>query len=302
MRPPHPVQTALIQSADSSLLRCGRFELTLERPLVMGVLNLTPDSFSDGGRWPDTGSAVEHAMAMIDDGVDLIDLGAESTRPGSPTVPADLELSRLVPVIRALADCGRPLSVDTRKPQVMRAVLDLGVDMINDVSGFADPQAIDAVSASQAACCVMHMLGDPLTMQQDPVYRDVVSEVRQTLADRAQALQAAGIERSRIVIDPGIGFGKTLEHNLALLANVSRLVAIGLPVLVGVSRKSMLGALTGRAVDRRLPASLAAMLSAVAGGALIVRVHDVPETIDALRVWLAIRDSHSSNGDKIGLR
>jgi len=300
MRPPDPVQTALIQTADSSRLRCGRFELTLERPLVMGVLNLTHDSFSDGGRWSDTDAAVVHAMAMIDDGADLIDLGAESTRPGAPIVPADLELSRLVPVIRALADCGRPLSVDTRKPQVMRAVLDLGVDMINDVSGFADPQAIAALSASHAACCVMHMLGDPLTMQQDPVYRDVVSEVRQTLADRADALQAAGIDRSRIVIDPGIGFGKTLEHNLALLASLPSLVALGLPVLVGVSRKSMLGALTGRAVDRRLAASLAAMIAAVAGGALIVRVHDVPETIDAMRVWLAIQDAHPSTGDTTG--
>jgi dihydropteroate synthase len=300
MRPPDPVQTALIQTADSSRLRCGRFELTLERPLVMGVLNLTHDSFSDGGRWSDTDAAVVHAMAMIDDGADLIDLGAESTRPGAPIVPADLELSRLVPVIRALADCGRPLSVDTRKPQVMRAVLDLGVDMINDVSGFSDPQAIAAVSDSRAACCVMHMLGDPLTMQQDPVYRDVVSEVRQTLADRADALQAAGIDRSRIVIDPGIGFGKTLEHNLALLASLPSLVALGLPVLVGVSRKSMLGALTGRAVDRRLAASLAAMIAAVAGGALIVRVHDVPETIDAMRVWLAIQDAHPSTGDTTG--
>jgi dihydropteroate synthase len=302
MRPPHPVQTALIQIPDSPRLRCGRFELTLERPLVMGVLNLTPDSFSDGGRWPDTDAAIAHAMAMIDDGVDLLDLGAESTRPGAPIVPADLELSRLAPVIQALADCGRPLSVDTRKPQVMRAVLDLGVDMINDVSGFSDPQAIAAVSASQAACCVMHMLGEPLTMQQDPVYRDVVSEVCQMLADRAAALQAAGVDRSRIVIDPGIGFGKTLEHNLALLADLPSLVALGWPVLVGVSRKSMLGALTGRAVDRRLSASLSAMLAAVVGGAQIVRVHDVPETIDALRVWRAISDARQSIDDLRGLR
>jgi dihydropteroate synthase len=266
----------------------------------MGVLNLTPDSFSDGGRWSDADAAIAHAMAMIDDGVDLIDLGAESTRPGAPTVPADLELNRLAPVIRALADCGRPLSVDTRKPQVMRAVLDLGVDMINDVSGFADPQAIAALSASQAACCVMHMLGEPLTMQQDPVYRDVVSEVCQMLADRAQALQAAGIDRSRIVIDPGIGFGKTLEHNLALLADLPSLVGLGWPVLVGVSRKSMLGALTGRPVDRRLSASLAAMLAAVAGGAHIVRVHDVSETVDALRVWRAISDARQTIDDTRG--
>ncbi len=300
MRPPHPAQTTLIPTPDSPRFRCGRFELTLERPLVMGVLNLTPDSFSDGGRWPDTDAAIAHAMAMIDDGVDLLDLGAESTRPGAPTVPVDLELSRLAPVIKALVDCGRPLSVDTRKPQVMRAVLDLGVDMINDVSGFADPQAIAAVSASQAACCVMHMRGEPLTMQQDPVYRDVVSEVCQMLAERAAALQAEGIDRSRIVIDPGIGFGKALEHNLALLADLPSLVALGWPVLVGVSRKSMLGALTGRAVDRRLPASLAAMLAAVAGGAQIVRVHDVPETVDALCVWRAISDARQSIDDMRG--
>ena len=302
MRPPHPAQPTLIQTPDSPRFRCGRFELTLERPLVMGVLNLTPDSFSDGGRWPDTDAAIASAMAMIDDGVDLLDLGAESTRPGAPTVPADLELSRLVPVIQALADCGRPLSVDTRKPPVMRAVLDLGVDMINDVSGFSDPQAIAALSASRAACCVMHMLGEPLTMQQDPVYRDVVSEVCQMLADRAAALQAAGVDRSRIVIDPGIGFGKTLEHNLALLADLPSLVALGWPVLVGVSRKSMLGALTGRAVDRRLSASLSAMLAAVAGGAQIVRVHDVPETVDALRVWRAVSDARQSIDDMKGLR
>jgi len=302
MRPPHLVQTTLIQTPDSPRFRCGRFELTLERPLVMGVLNLTPDSFSDGGRWPDTDAAIASAMAMIDDGADLLDLGAESTRPGAPTVPADLELSRLVPVIQALADCGRPLSVDTRKPQVMHAVLDLGVDMINDVSGFADPQAIAALSASQAACCVMHMLGEPLTMQKDPVYRDVVSEVCRMLADRATALQSAGVDRSRIVIDPGIGFGKTLEHNLALLADLPSLVALGWPVLVGVSRKSMLGALTGRAVDRRLSASLSAMLAAVVGGAQIVRVHDVPETVDALRVWRAISDARQSIDDMKGLR
>lgn len=302
MRPPHLVQTTLIQTPDSPRFRCGRFELTLERPLVMGVLNLTPDSFSDGGRWPDTDAAIASAMAMIDDGADLLDLGAESTRPGAPTVPADLELSRLVPVIQALADCGRPLSVDTRKPQVMHAVLDLGVDMINDVSGFADPQAIAALSASQAACCVMHMLGEPLTMQQDPVYRDVVREVCRMLADRATALQSAGVDRSRIVIDPGIGFGKTLEHNLALLADLPSLVALGWPVLVGVSRKSMLGALTGRAVDRRLSASLSAMLAAVVGGAQIVRVHDVPETVDALRVWRAISDARQSIDDMKGLR
>ena len=239
--PPRPV-------ADPPALRCGRFELALDRPLVMGVLNLTPDSFSDGGRFADAGVAVDHARAMVDAGADLIDVGAESTRPGAPPVPADEELRRLRPVLAALERCGRPLSVDTRKPEVMRAVIDLGADMINDVGGFASDAAIDAVRTSSVACCAMHMRGDPLTMQQAPVYRDVAAEVRGWLAARVAALQHAGVDRSRIVVDPGIGFGKTLEHNLALLARLPELVADGVPVLVGVSRKSMIGALTGRDV------------------------------------------------------
>lgn len=269
-------------------LRCGRFELALDRPRIMGVVNLTADSFSDGGRWLEPSAAIGHAHRLVEEGADLLDLGAESTRPGAPPVPAELELDRLRPVIRALADVGVPLSIDTRKPEVMRAVLDEGADMINDVAGFSSPAAIEAVRAGSAACCAMHMLGDPLTMQQAPVYRDVVGEIRDWLAARVRALQHSGVDRSRIVVDPGIGFGKTLEHNLALLARLSELPADGVPVLVGVSRKSMLGAITGRAVGERLPGSLAAMLAAVARGARIVRVHDVAATRDALSVWRAI--------------
>jgi dihydropteroate synthase len=275
--------------AARATLRCGRFELSLERPLLMGVLNLTPDSFSDGGRYADAAQAVAHARAMIDDGADIVDIGAESTRPGAPEVPVREEIARLEPVVGALLGCGRPLSIDTRKPEVMRAMLALGADMINDVAGFRSRDAIDAVAGSDAACCVMHMLGEPATMQQSPQYRDVVAEVRATLRERARALYDAGVPRSRLVVDPGIGFGKTLEHNLQLLAELPALVSDGLPVLVGVSRKSLIGAVTGRDVARRLPGSLAAMLAAVAGGASILRVHDVAESGDALKVWQAIR-------------
>jgi dihydropteroate synthase len=273
---------------DLPTLRCGRFEIGLGRPRIMGVVNLTPDSFSDGGSWLEPSAAIAHGQRLVSEGADLLDLGAESTRPGAPPVPAELELARLRPVIRALADVGVPLSIDTRKPDVMRAVLDEGADMINDIAGFASPAAIEAVRGGSAACCVMHMRGDPLTMQQAPVYRDVVGEVRGWLAGRVAALQDAGVDRSRIVVDPGIGFGKTLEHNLALLARLPELLADGAPVLVGVSRKSMLGAITGRPVGERLPGSLAAMLAAVARGARIVRVHDVGATRDALSVWGAI--------------
>jgi len=255
----------------------------------MGVVNLTPDSFSDGGRFSEPDAAVEQAERLLAEGADLIDLGAESTRPGAPPVPAALELERLLPVLRRLRDCGRALSVDTRKAAVMRAVIDEGADMINDVGGFTDPDAVAAVRDTPVACCVMHMRGDPLTMQDAPVYRDVVGEVRAWLAARAGALQDAGVGADRIVVDPGIGFGKTLEHNLALLARLDALAADGRPVLVGVSRKSMVGAITGRTVDQRLPGSLAAMLAAVHAAAAIVRVHDVAASHDALAVWSAIR-------------
>jgi dihydropteroate synthase len=253
----------------------------------MGVLNLTPDSFSDGGRYGDAAAAIERARQMIEQGADILDIGAESTRPGAPTVPAREELARLEPVVAALSACGRPLSIDTRKPEVMREVIALGVDMVNDVAGFRAPGAIEAVSGSQVACCVMHMQGEPATMQQSPRYGDVVAEVAASLRERVAALEAAGVARSRLVVDPGIGFGKTRDHNLALLRRLADL-SDGLPVLVGLSRKSLVGAITGRAVGDRLAGSLGGMLAAVARGAQIVRVHDVAESRDALAVWQAI--------------
>lgn len=269
-------------------LHCGRFQLSLERPLVMGVLNVTPDSFSDGGRWFDPSRALDHAHALIAEGADLIDIGAESTRPGAQEVPAHEEIDRLGPVLVGLKSAGVPLSVDTRKPEVMRAAIGLGADMINDVEGFQSAASVEAIRHTTAAVCIMHMQGRPQTMQQAPVYEDVTRDVRKFLADRAQALQDAGVSSDRIVLDPGIGFGKTLQHNLALLAHLEELRAQGLPLLVGVSRKSMIGALTGRTVDERLPGSLAAMLAAVAHGASIVRVHDVAASRDALTVWAAV--------------
>jgi dihydropteroate synthase len=271
---------------------CGRFELSLERPLVMAIVNLTPDSFSDGGRHLDPKAAIEGALAMIEQGADLLDLGAESTRPGALTVDPAEELSRLLPVIEGLRDCGVPLSIDTRKPEVMRGVLEAGVDMINDIAGFTTPGALQAVAGSRCGLCVMHMQGEPGTMQRAPVYDDVVAEVEAFLGERVAALQAVGVEPARIVLDPGIGFGKTLDHNLQLLEALDELGAFGLPLLVGVSRKSLIGALTGRPVEGRLAGSLAAALAAVVRGARIVRVHDVAETRDVLKVWQAIEQAH----------
>ena len=269
-------------------LACGRFSLPLGRPLVMGVVNVTPDSFSDAGRHGTVDAAIAHAQRLIAEGADLIDIGGESTRPGAVAVTPEEEIARIVPVLDALRDSGVPLSVDTRHPETMRAALGHGADMINDVAALRAPGAIDAVRESHCAVCLMHMQGEPATMQQAPAYGDVVSEVGRFLDERVAALQAAGVARERIVVDPGIGFGKTLRHNLLLLAALDGLVAAGQPVLVGVSRKSMIGALTGQPAQQRLAGSLAAMLAAVARGAAIVRVHAVADRRDALRVWLAI--------------
>ena len=253
----------------------------------MGVLNVTPNSFSDGGRYFNAARALEHARRMMDDGADLIDIGGESTRPGAVPVDEAEELRRVVPLVSALAGQGVTVSVDTRKPAVMRAALDAGAAMINDVCGLTAPGALEAVAAADAGVCLMHMQGDPRTMQEAPAYDDVVAEVRGFLLARATACEAAGIARERIVLDPGFGFGKTLKHNLALLAGLPALAAAGYPVLAGLSRKSSLGELTGRPVDERLAASIAAALAAVARGASLLRVHDVRETHDALVVWLA---------------
>lgn len=270
-------------------LQCGRFGYNLaQRPLVMGILNVTPDSFSDGGRFQALEFAVERAEQMIKDGVDIIDIGGESTRPGSPSVPVDEELRRVMPAIYALRELGYPLSIDTCKTEVMREAIIAGADMINDINGFRAPGAIDAVKDSDCALCVMHMQGTPQDMQAQPGYDDVVADVIAFLRERVDALLAAGVARERITIDPGFGFGKSVEHNYALLRSISRMESeLGLPVLAGLSRKSMIGAVTGRSVEQRLAGSLGGALAAVAQGARIVRVHDVAETVDALKVWQA---------------
>ena len=270
-------------------LQCGRFGFDLDaRPLVMGILNVTPDSFSDGGRFQSLEFAVSRAEEMISEGVDLIDIGGESTRPGSPPVPLDEELRRVIPAVYALRDLGKPLSVDTYKPEVMREAILAGADMINDINAFRAPGALEAVAGSDCGLCVMHMQSTPETMQQNPAYTDVVDEVIGFLRERIDAMTAAGIERNRICIDPGFGFGKTVEHNFALLRNIGKMQdELGLPVLAGLSRKSMIGAVTGKPLEQRLAGSLAGALAAVAHGARIVRVHDVAETADAFKVWQA---------------
>lgn len=275
-------------------LQCGRYRLPLNsRPLVMGILNVTPNSFSDGGKFQSLDLALSHAEQMIAEGVDIIDIGGESTRPGVQPVPLEEELRRVMPVLYALRDCGKPLSIDTYKPEVMREAIVAGVDMINDVSGFTAPGALSALNGSECALCIMHMLRDPMTMQQAPQYQDVVGDVTQFLLARANVIQEQGIDRSRLCIDPGFGFGKTLEHNLTLLKNLGKFAEkIGLPVLAGLSRKSMIGTITGRPVEQRVFGSVAAALAAVAHGAHIVRVHDVAETVDALRVWHAVENSN----------
>jgi dihydropteroate synthase len=265
------------------------------RPQVMGILNVTPDSFSDGGQFQSLEFALSRAEEMVAEGVDLIDIGGESSRPGAPALPLAEELQRVMPVLYALRDLGKPLSVDTYKPQVMREAIIAGADMINDINGFRAAGAIDAVLDSDCALCIMHMQNTPQTMQVQPDYRDVVSEVIDFLRERVDALVGAGVDRQRICVDPGFGFGKTVEHNYALLRGIGRMRAeLGLPVLAGLSRKSMIGAITGKPVERRLAGNLAGALAAVAHGAGIVRVHDVVETVDAFKVWQAANGPHSS--------
>ena len=271
-----------------NLLRCGRHVLDLSRPRVMGVLNVTPDSFSDGGQFLDFDRALAHARAMLDDGADIIDIGGESTRPGSLPTPESDEIQRVIPIVETLARADVLTSVDTMKPAVMRAAIAAGASMINDVCALQTPAAIDAVASSDVAVCLMHMQGEPRTMQSAPAYRDVVVDVRDFLKERAAACRAAGIEDDRIAVDPGFGFGKTVAHNLRLIRELASIVSLGFPVIVGASRKSTIGKLTGRAAGERLAGSLAAALAAVAHGASIVRVHEVRETVDALEVWRAI--------------
>ena len=269
------------------ILRCGRFELGLERPLVMGVVNVTPDSFSDGGKFLDAQAAVAHARRLREEGADLVDVGGESTRPGAAPVPVEEELRRVLPVVESLRDF--PVSVDTRRPAVMRAALASGASMINDIEALRSPGALEAVAGSGCGLCLMHMQGEPQSMQREPSYGDVVREVRDFLAGRIAACEQAGIARERLVADPGFGFGKTVEHNLALLRRLPELAGLGVPVLAGWSRKSSLGRITGREPGGRLAGSLAAALLALLGGARILRVHDVKETRDAVLMFEAWR-------------
>jgi dihydropteroate synthase len=272
-------------------LRCGRFKLPLGRPLVMGVVNVTPDSFYDGGRYGAPQAAIAQARRLAEEGADLLDVGGESSRPGAAPVTAEEELARILPVLEAIAGLEVPVSVDTTKPEVMRTALAHGAAMVNDITALAAPGALELVATADAAVCLMHMQGSPRTMQAEPTYADVVVEVRDFLAARAAACVAAGIARDRIVVDPGFGFGKTVAHNLALLARLGEIAALGFPVLAGWSRKSSLGRITGRPADDRLAASVAAAMLAVQRGARIVRVHDVAATRDALAVLAAVEGS-----------
>ena len=288
-------------------LLCGRFTLTFERPLVMGILNVTPDSFSDGGSYVDRGDALRRAEQMLLDGADILDIGGESTRPGAPPVPLDEELERVIPLIEQLSAANVPLSIDTYKPEVMRHAVAAGADLVNDIWGFRMPGAIDAVRSSDCGLCVMHMLGEPQTMQVGtPDYTDVVSEVRAFLAARVAELEAAGVARARISVDPGFGFGKAVvEHNYALLAHLADTAprvpqgAAPYPVLAGLSRKSMLGALVNRPAPERVAASVAAAVCAAERGAAIIRVHDVAQTVDALKIWAAVRDAARSGAASV---
>ena len=251
----------------------------------MGIVNVTPDSFSDGGRFADTRQAIEHALALVEQGADILDIGGESTRPNAQPVPLQEELKRVIPVIEGLQGLTSvPLSIDTYKPQVMQAAIEAGACIVNDVCALQEPGAVEAVANSDAGVCLMHMRGAPQTMQDDPVYEDVVAEVRDFLAARVQVLRNAGVAPERIVIDPGFGFGKCTAHNLALLRELPRFCELGYPVLAGLSRKSVLGQVTGGNVEDRLPASLAAAVIAAMKGAKILRVHDVKATVDALKV------------------
>lgn len=260
-----------------------------QQPRIMGVLNVTPDSFSDGGRFFDHADALAQANRMIEEGADIIDIGGESTRPGAEPVPVEEELRRVIPVIEALAGrINRAISVDTSKPEVMRAAVAAGAGMINDVNALRAPGALDAAAASGLPVCLMHMKGEPRTMQLSPRYDNVVREVRDFLVERAHAAEAAGVKKENIFIDPGFGFGKTLEHNLALLRRLEEFVATGYPVLVGMSRKSMIGALLDTPVDDRVFGSVTLAAIAAMKGAAVIRVHDVKPTRDALKICNAV--------------
>jgi dihydropteroate synthase len=271
------------------IIDCAGRPLALDRPRIVGIINVTPDSFSDGGAHVDASAAIAHGLKLVEEGADLLDIGGESTRPNAEPVSIEDEIARVIPVIAELAkQTSVPISVDTSKPDVMRAAVASGAGMINDVCALRQDGALDAASELKVPVCLMHMLGEPRTMQDNPHYDDVVSDVRRFLAERIFACEMSGIDKKLIVVDPGFGFGKTLEHNLTLLRGLDQLTALGVPMMVGLSRKGMIGALTGRSVDQRAVGSAAAAMIAVQKGATIVRVHDVAETRDALAVWGAV--------------
>lgn len=273
---------------------CGGRSLDLSDPVIMGILNTTPDSFSDGGRYFALDAAIEHALAMVEAGAALIDVGGESTRPGASSVSVDEEIGRVIPVIERLAcQLEVPISIDTSKAQVMQAAADAGACMINDVRALRESGALEAAVASGLPVCLMHMAGEPRSMQANPQYDDVIEAVLTFFEQRIETCIGAGINRQRLLIDPGFGFGKSLEHNLCLLANLDRFKQFEVPVLVGLSRKSMFGSLLDADLDQRLPASVAAALLAAQKGAAIVRVHDVRETHDALALLKAVRQFHT---------
>ncbi|MDD3354565.1 dihydropteroate synthase [Zoogloea sp.] len=274
----------------NSFLSCGRFELDLSRPRIMAIVNVTPDSFSGDGH-QGVGQALRAAEQAVGEGAELLDIGGESTRPGSQAVTAQEELDRVMPVVEALAQLGVPLSVDTVKPVVMAEALRYGADLINDIAGFRVPGAIEAVASSRAALCVMHMQGEPRTMQVAPSYANVTDDVAAFLESRVAELRGAGVDASRILLDPGFGFGKTVTHNLTLLVSLKRFLASGYPLLVGMSRKSMLGSITDRPVDGRLVAGSVAAFAAIEEGARIIRTHDVGASRDVIRMWLAIEEA-----------
>jgi dihydropteroate synthase len=269
---------------------CGKYRLALDRPYVMGIVNVTPDSFSDGGRFLSTDIAVEHALNLILDGADILDIGGESTRPGAEVVSIEEELKRVIPVIEALRKtCNVPISIDTYKPDVMRHAIAAGADIVNDVRALQEPNALEIVAESDVGVCLMHMQGTPKNMQIDPRYADVVVEVKQFLIERMEVAVNHGIAKNRILLDPGFGFGKSRANNIALIQHLDELNLIGQPLLVGLSRKSILGSITGGDEGQRLYASIAASVISALNGAKIIRVHDVKATVDALKVVTAIQ-------------
>lgn len=279
------------EHSSKHIFHCGNYQLDLSRPHIMGIVNVTPDSFSDGGKFSSTELAVQHALELVAEGADILDIGGESTRPGAIPVSLEDELARVIPVIQALSQkISIPISIDTYKPEVMQQAIAAGATIVNDIRALQEPNALEIVAASNAGVCLMHMQGNPQTMQLDPQYGNVVEEVKAFLQERLQAAMGAGISKERIVLDPGFGFGKRTVHNIALIQNLDKLAAIG-PLLVGLSRKSVLGAIAGGDEQQRLHAGLAASVISAMKGAKILRVHDVKATVDALKVVTAIQSN-----------